>query len=128
MTPVTALAGRTLPDYTGHTLTFALCAAATPPSVANTRLTDLTQIAYTNLSTRVVTLTSSTPQQLTIADLTLTASAGDVAAFQYLVLYDDTDANDALVGIIDLGADRVLYNGDALALDFDGTNGILKAA
>ena len=37
----------------------ALCAAANPPLVSHTRLSDLTEIAYTNLSSRAVATVSS---------------------------------------------------------------------
>ena len=41
------------------TLTIALCAAANAPTASNTVLANLTQISYTNLSSRAVTTTSS---------------------------------------------------------------------
>jgi hypothetical protein len=107
----------------------ALCAAANAPVASNTQLSNLTQISYTNLSSRNVTTTSSTQTsgtyKLVLADLTLTASGGSVAAFQYVVLYNDTATNDELIGWYDYGSPLTLASGETLLLDFDGTNGVL---
>src|SRR6185503_4747174 len=82
------------------TLTVALCASANAPVASNTQLSNLTQIAYTNLSSRVITTTSSSQTsgvyKLVLQDLVLTASGGSVAAFQYVVVYNDTATNDEL--------------------------------
>lgn len=112
-------------------LTIALCAAANAPVAANSQLTDLTQIAYTNLSSRVLTVSASAQTagvyKLTLNDLVLTASGGSVAAFRYVVIYNDTATSpaDALIGWYDYGSDLTLASGETLTLDFDGTNGVL---
>lgn len=112
-------------------LMIALTAAANPPVAANAVLTDLTQIAYTNLSSRVVTTTSSTQTaglyKLILADLVLTAS-GDVAAFQHVVLYDNTATNKELIGWWDYAAPVTLHNTDTFTVDFHVTNGVLQNA
>ena len=111
------------------TLTVALCATANAPVAANAVLADLTQIAYTNLSTRVITTTSSAQTagqyKLTLTDLVLTASGGPVAAFQYIVIYNDTPTSpaDPLIAFYDYGSSLVLADGESLTLDFDGVNG-----
>lgn len=108
----------------------ALCAAANAPVATNTQLSNLTEIAYTNLSARTVTVSSSTQSSGTYkficADLVLTSSVGDVAGFRYAVLYNDTATNKELIGYYDYGADIVLHgaNGDTMTLDFDNVNGI----
>ncbi len=106
----------------------ALCATANAPVNTNHVLTDLTEISYTNLSSRAVTTTSCVQTAGTLnfilQDLVLTAS-GTVAAFQYVVLYNDTAASDNLIGWYDYGSALTLSNGETLTLDFDNVNGIL---
>ena len=113
-------------------LTFALTAAANAPVNTNTILANLTQISYTNLSTRVPTISSSAQTagvyKLVLTDLVLSASGGSVAAFRYPVLYNDTPTSpaDPLIGWYDYGSDLTLASGESLTLDFDGTNGVLQ--
>lgn len=107
----------------------ALTATANAPVASNTQLSNLTQISYTNLSSRNVTTSSSAQTsgtyKLVLADLVLTAS-GNVAAFQYVVLYNDTATNDELIGWYDFGSAVSLTNGQTFTIDFDGTNGVLQ--
>jgi hypothetical protein len=121
------------------TLTIALSNTApgsesTPPTGATSacKLSNVTQISYTNLSSRVLTISSSAQSSgtysLIIADLVLTASGGAVAAFRYIYIYDDTATNDELIGYYDYGSALTLNNGETLTLDFDGTNGVLQIA
>ena len=113
-------------------LVVALCAAASPPSASNSVLADLTQIAYTNLSSRALTISSSSQTsgtyKLVLADLTLTASGGAVAAWRYAVIYNDTATNDELIGYYDRGSDLTLADGDSVVLNFDGSAGVLTIA
>lgn len=115
------------------TLTVALCAAANAPVATNSVLLDLTQIPYTNLSSRVLTVNSSAQTsgtyRLILNDLVLTAT-GTVATFRYVVIYNDTPTSpaDPLIGWYDYGADLSLSSGETLTLDFDGTNGVLSLA
>ena len=112
-------------------LKIALCATANAPVATNTVLANLTEIAYTNLSARTVTISSSAQTsgtyKLVLADLVLTAS-GAVAPFQYVVLYNDTATNKELIAWWDYGSAVTLANGDTFTLDFDGTNGVLQIA
>jgi hypothetical protein len=112
-------------------LTVALCATANAPVATNTQLSNLTQISYTNLSSRVLTQGTSSQTsgtyKLTINDLTLTASGGSVATFRYVVIYNDTATNDELIAWFDYGASGVtLASGESLTLDFDAANGLLQ--
>jgi hypothetical protein len=106
----------------------------TLPTAANAVLTDITQIAYTNLSSRVLTVSASAQTsgtyKLTINDLTLTAAGGAVATFRYVVIYNDTPTSpaDPLIGWYDYGAAITLADGESLLVDFDGTNGLLTIA
>ncbi len=115
-------------------LVVALTAAANAPVATNTQLSNLTQISYTNLSSRNLTTSSSSQSsgtyKLVLADLVLTSSTGDVAAFRYIVIYNDTATNDELIGWYDYGSDLTLHgaNGDTLTIDFDATNGVLQIA
>lgn len=110
----------------------ALCAAASAPVASNTQLSNLTQVSYTNLSSRALTVASSSQSSGTykwvLNDLVLTASGGSVAAFRYLVIYNDTATNDELIGWYDYGSDLTLANGETLTVDFDGTNGVIQLA
>ncbi len=112
------------------TLTVALCAAGSAPVATNNVLADLTTISYTNLSSRVLTAASSAhttgTYKLVINDLTLTASGGAVAAFRYIVIYNDTAASDQLICWFDYGSALTLADGETLTLDFDGTQGLLQ--
>lgn len=114
------------------TLTVALTAAANAPVATNTVLANLTQISYTNCSSRAITTSSSSQAsgtyKLVLTDLVLTASGGSVGPFRYVVLYNDTATNDELIGWYDYGSDLTLSDGDTLTIDFDGTGGVLTLA
>jgi hypothetical protein len=117
------------------TITVALCNAANAPNLAtHATLSQLTQIAYTNLSSRVVSVSSSAQTggtyKLTVADLTLTASGGAAAPFRYVVLYNDdpTSPADPLICMFDYGSDLTLGVGESLLLDFDGAAGLFTIA
>lgn len=113
-------------------LTVALTAAANAPVATNTVLANLTQISYTNCSTRVITTTSSAQTsgtyKLVLADLVLTASGGTVGPFRYVVIYNDTPTSpaDPLIGWYDYGSDVTLADGETFTIDFDATNGVLQ--
>lgn len=100
------------------------------PSASNTVLANITQISYTNCSSRAVTVSSSSQTGgtyvLIVADLTLTASGGDVGPFRYVVLYNDTAASDELIGWLDYGSSITLADGESLILDFNAATGILQ--
>lgn len=102
-------------------LTVALTAAANAPVAGNTQLSNLTQISYTNLSARTLTVSSSSQTggsyTLVIADKVLTAS-GAVATFRYVAIYNDTATNDELICWFDYGADVTLANGETFTIDF----------
>jgi hypothetical protein len=118
------------------TLTVALSNTApgsegTPPTGATTTaiLANVTQVSYTNLSSRVLTVTSSAQASglysLIASDLVLTAS-GAVATFRYIYAYDDTATNDELICYWDYGSGVTLANGETFTLDLDQVNGILN--
>lgn len=110
-------------------LTIAL--SDTLPTSANAVLADLTQISYTNLTSRNVTLTSSTQTsgtyRLIIQDLTLTAS-GTVSQFRYVILYNSTVSGGPLIGWADYASEVNMAVSDTFVLDFDNVNGVLTLA
>lgn len=107
----------------------------TPPTGATTAciLANVTQITYTNLSTRNVTTSSSAQTagtyKLTVADLTLSAT-GTVGPFRYIYLYNSagTGVTNPLIGYFDYGSSLTLNNGESLTIDFDQVNGALTLA
>ena len=111
-------------DLGADALTLALTAAASAPVNTNSVLADLTQISYTNLSARTLTISSSSQSagtySLVLADKVLTAS-GTVAGFRYTVVYNDTPTSpaDPLIGWYDYTSDLVLLNGETFTVDFD---------
>lgn len=112
-------------------LKVALTNTAPTASTGNV-LTDITEITYTNCSSRVLTTSSSAQTtgtyKLVIADLTLTASGGSVGAFRYVVIYDDTATLDNLICYFDYGSSITLADTETITLDFDGSNGLLQIA
>lgn len=104
---------------------FVIALTNTAPSAANGVLADLTQITYTNLSSRALTTASSSQtggvQTVDFNDIVLTASGGSVGPFRYLAIYDDTVASDPLVGWYDYGSSITLADGEALTVTFAGT-------
>jgi len=97
----------------------------TAPSAANSVLTDITQISYTNCSSRNITTSSSSQTSgtysLVTADLTLTASGGTVGPFRYVVMYNDTSASDNLIGYYDYGSSITLNDTETFTIDFGAT-------
>jgi hypothetical protein len=108
-------------------LTLALTNVA--PTSANSVLADITQISYTNLSTRNITTSSSSQTaglyKLVVADTTLTSTGGSTGPFRYVVVYNSTAAGGPLIGWYDYGTALTLNSGESLSVDFDQTNGLL---
>ena len=94
-------------------------------------IANLTQISYSNCSSRNLTTSSSSQTggtyKLVIADLTLTAS-GTVGPFRYIYIFNDTVTGDPLIGYYDYGTSITLNNGDTFTLDFSPSNGVIQIA
>ncbi len=101
---------------------FVVALTNSAPVATNSILTDITQITYTNLSSRNLTTASSSQTtgtySLVVNDLTLTASGGSVGPFRYVVVYDDTVANDPLVSWYDYGSSITLADTETLLINF----------
>ena len=106
----------------------------TPPTgtAAQCILANVTQVSYTNCSSRNITTSSSAQTsgtyKLVLTDLVLTASGGPVGPFRYVYLYDDTAASDQLIGYYDYGSSITLNDTETLTIDFDGSAGVLTIA
>jgi len=113
------------------TLQVALTVNATPPVNTNTQLSNLTEIAYTNLSSRVIAAVTSSAQvggvyKLVLPDLVITCSVAPAATFRWVAIYNNTATNKELVCYFDYGSDVLLGIGETFTLDFDGVNGLLQ--
>jgi len=120
-------------NFASHQLVLFLTTNANAPTAGMRLLSEVTQIAYTNLGTRNITTSSSAQTtgtyKLILTDLVLTAT-GAVATFRRVGVYNDTPTSpaDPLVGHYDHGADVTLANGETYTVDFDGTNGFISAS
>lgn len=101
----------------------------TAPVATNTVLANITQISYTFLNARTLTVSSSAQTsgiyKLTIADKTLTSTGGSTGPFRYVVLFNQTATNDELIGWYDYGSSITLGDGESLVLNFDDAGGVL---
>lgn len=108
-------------DLSSDVITVALCNALNAPAATNSVLADLTTVSTANLDDVTPTVSSSSQTsgtyKLVLADLTMTAS-GAVGPFRYIVLYNDTAANDELICWYDYASEITLASGDTFKLDF----------
>lgn len=100
-----------------------------PTADGNGVLANVTEISYANLSSRVVSVSTSAQTsgvyKLVLTDLTLFSSGGSTGPFRYIYIYNDTSLNDELIAYYDYGFSETLEDGEGLILNFDDTNGVL---
>ena len=114
-----------IPDLVSHQMVVALTPEGNAPVNSNTVLANLTEIVYTNLSSRNITTTSSGQSpagtyNLILTDIVLTASAA-VPTFRRVVIYNDTPTSpliDPLIGHYDHGSDVTLATSETFTIDF----------
>ena len=92
------------------------------PAATMTKLSELTgAIAAPALDSVTLTVSSSSQTsgtyKLVVADKTMTAS-GAVGPFRYVIIYNDTAANDELIAWYDYGSEVTLAKDDTFKLDF----------
>lgn len=96
----------------------------TAPNASDATLSQITQISYTNCSSRVITTSTSSQTagtySLVLTDLTLTATGGTVGPFRYVVIYNDTPTSpaDPLIAYYDYGSSITLADTETFLIDF----------
>jgi hypothetical protein len=107
----------------------------TLPVRTNTVLANITQIGPGNgyaTGGNVATMSSSAQTsgtyKLVLADVTFTASGGNMNAFQYAVLYNSTTGPGNLIGWYDYGTALIVTSGNSFTVDLDQTNGVFTFA
>lgn len=93
-----------------------------PPAAAN---------GYTS-GGHTPTITSSAQAsgtyKLVLADVVITATAGGIGPFRYVILYDDTATADDVIQYWDYGASITLLVGETFTWDADASTGVLTLA
>jgi len=90
-------------------------------------LANVSEISYTNLSSRVLTLASSVQSggtyTIDFEDITLTASGGSVGPFRYVYIYDNTPTSpaDPLACYLDYGSSITLEDTETLDVVFNAS-------
>ena len=123
-------------DLDTHTFK-AMLSNTAPTTATNTVKADITEISagngYTAGGTALTSVTWSETGagtgiwQWTAADISWTASGGSIAAFRYVIIYDDTPTSpaDPLVGLWDYGSALTVTDGNTFTADI-GASGILR--
>lgn len=101
------------------------------PTATMVALIEITEIAYTNLSSRNVTTISSAQTsgtyKLDLTDLVLTAS-GTVTGFRYITLYNSIATGFELIAFADYGSTVTMLNGETFTVNFDNAAGAITLA
>jgi len=108
--------------------TFKIFLTNTLPAATATVIGDISEISYTNLSSRDATATTSAQTsgayKLVLPDVTLTAS-GAVGPFQYVGIYNDTSDTDALIAWYDHGTSISMIDTETYKCDFNQVDGFI---
>ena len=121
--------------YNLETDTLKVALTNTAPVATNTVFANITEISagngYSAGGTQATVASSAQTTgtyKLVLNDVTFTASGGSLGTFRYAVLYNDTAANDELIGYWDYGTAVNITNGNSFTVDFDASNGVLTIA
>lgn len=122
-----------LHDLENDTLKVAL--TNTGPNATDADLGDISEISAGNgyaaggsQATQSSSEQTTGTYKLVCGDVTFTASTGTIGPFRYAVLYNDTAANDELIGYWDYGSSITLADTETFTVDFSPTNGVLTLA
>lgn len=101
-----------------------------PSADGNGVLANVTEISYTNLSSRNITTTSSTQTggtyKLILEDLTLTAS-GAVPVFEYVYIFNNDTTSDNLIGYYQTESTiGPMSNNETFKVDLSQVNGLFS--
>lgn len=111
-------------------LTVGLTTNLNAPVNTDNILTDITEIAYTFCSTRLLVVTGSIQvggvYKLTVTDHVLTATGGSIGPFQWVFIYNDTAASKDLIAFFDYGSEITVLDGETFTLNFDDAEGLLQ--
>lgn len=109
-------------NLSSDAITVALCDAAHAPIATNSVLADLTTVSTANLDDVTPTVSSSSQvggtYSLVLLDLTMTSTGGATGPFQYIVLYNNTAANDELICWYDYGSEVTLALNETMTINF----------
>ena len=117
----------------GDLLKVALTSTASVPASTKAILANLTEISYTNLSSRDLTISASNQTsgvfKLVLDDLVLTAT-GSVGPFRYVSVYNDSSTAPVkpLIAWYDHASNVTLSSGETFTIDFSSTNGFFQIA
>lgn len=116
------------------TASFKAAFSNTAPNLATMAvLADISQIAtaggYTGgagggIALAGVTLSNTAGTEKVVITDAVFSATGNVNAFRYVWIYNDTAASDNLVCVFDYGSTVNMVNGDTFTIDFDATNGL----
>jgi hypothetical protein len=127
-------------DLDTHQLTVALSNTAPgsetsdPTADGNGLLANVTEVGYTNLSSRNITLSTSSQTsgtyKIVLTDLVLTSSGGTTGPFRYVYIYNSGTAvlTNPLIGLYDYASSITLNDSETLTIDFDDANGYFQIA
>lgn len=118
-------------DFDNDVFKLFFCTAANVPDpVTDVNLADVTQVSTANLVGITLTVSSVGADgaggvRVVVDDFDLEASGGDFGPFRYVGIYDDTHADDKLIGFYDLGGNITILDGETSTLDFNQTTGFI---
>lgn len=115
----------------GKTYRVALTNAA-PDLASDEVLADITEIDYTGLSSRDLTLDAlpardGATQAVIAQDLTLSASGADVGPFRYAVIHLVDGAGNDLKFVFDYGVEYTIIDASDFVIDFTGNFAVFGA-